>query len=158
MSIALQLPRQHPSARPSILLCVVLSAALVAACGTSTTSVPSGSIATIATPNPTAGPTGSGAATSVTRTFTISMATQTITFVNPGPQTMAESPLTVSATASSGLVVTFTTSTPSVCTTGDPNGATITLVGPGTCTVKADQPGTAVYKPAPTVSRNFTVR
>ena len=64
MSIALQLPRQHPSARPSILLCVVLSAALVAACGTSTTSVPSGSIATIATPNPTAGPTGSGAATS----------------------------------------------------------------------------------------------
>lgn len=61
MSIALQLPRQHPSARPSILLCVVLSAALVAACGTSTTSVPSGSIAT---PNPTAGPTGSGAATS----------------------------------------------------------------------------------------------
>ncbi len=94
--------------------------------------------------------------------LTVSQATvklnQTITFANPGAQTMADSPLTVSATASSGLAVTFTTSTPSVCTAGGENGATITFVAPGMCTVLADQPGNAVYNPASTVSRNFKVK
>ena len=71
---------------------------------------------------------------------------------------MAQSPLTVSATASSGLSVTFTTSTPSVCTAGGLNGATITLIGAGTCTVKADQPGNAIHNPAPTVSQSFKVK
>ena len=97
-------------------------------------------------------------APTVSRSFTVKKVNQTITFANPGAQTMAQPTLTVSATASSGLDVTFTTSTPSVCTAGGLNGATITLVGPGTCTVRADQPGTAVYNPAPTVSRNFTVK
>jgi hypothetical protein len=64
------------------------------------------------------------------------VAEEVITMADPfftdGGQTMAASPLTVSATASSGLVVSFTTSTPLVCTAGGPNGATITFAGPGT--------------------------
>src|SRR5664280_1990507 len=70
---------------------------------------------------------------------------------------MAQSPLTVHATTSTGLTVTFTTSTPSVCTAGGITGATITLVGRGMCTVNANQLGNAVYSPAPTVSQSFRV-
>jgi hypothetical protein len=83
---------------------------------------------------------------------------QAIIFGGLANKTMAQSPVTVSATATSGLAVTFTTSTPSVCTAGGLNGATITLVGPGTCTVRANQSGNAVYNPAFIVSRSFRVR
>jgi hypothetical protein len=69
---------------------------------------------------------------------------------------MAQSPFTVTATASSGLTVMFTTQTPAVCTSSGPNGATITLVGVGTCKVKAFQAGNATYKPA-SKTRSFTV-
>jgi hypothetical protein len=97
-------------------------------------------------------------ASTVSRSFMVRKLNQTIAFGGLANKTMAQSPVTVSATASSGLVVTFTTSTPSVCTAGGLNGATITLVGPGMCTVRADQPGDAVYNPASTVSRSFMVR
>jgi hypothetical protein len=97
-------------------------------------------------------------APTLSQSFRVSKLNQTITFGGLANKTMAHSPVTVHATASSGLAVTFTTSTPSVCTAGGTNGATITLVGPGTCTVKADQPGTAVYNPAPTLSQSFRVR
>jgi hypothetical protein len=105
-----------------------------------------------------AGNTVYSAALPVTQTFAITTASQTIAFGSLKNRRLAQSPFTVDATASSGLTpVTFTTSTPSVCTTGGKNGATITLVGRGTCTVKADQAGNAVYSPAPSVSRSFTV-
>jgi hypothetical protein len=82
---------------------------------------------------------------------------QTITFAALANRTIAESPFTVNATASSGLAVTFTTTTPKVCRTSGPNGQTITLVGAGTCTLRANQAGNLSYSPAPTVSRSFTV-
>lgn len=84
-------------------------------------------------------------------------ANQTITFGNLANRTMLQSPVTVTATASSGLTVSFSTTTPTVCTSGGTNGRTITLVGAGTCTVKADQAGNAAFNPAPSVSRGFTV-
>jgi hypothetical protein len=96
-------------------------------------------------------------ATPVSRSFTVSKASQTITFAALSNKTLAQSPVTVSATASSGLAVSFTTTTPSVCTSGGANGATITLVATGTCTVQASQAGNATYNPATPVSRNFTV-
>jgi hypothetical protein len=138
-------------------LAVTLSSTTLPVCTVSGTTITLVTVGTCTIQADQAGDAIYKAAASVTRSFTISKATQMITFANPGPKTMIQSPLTVSATTSSGLVVMFTTSTPSVCTAGGLNGATITLVGPGTCTVKADQPGNAVYKPAPTVSRNFKV-
>ena len=97
------------------------------------------------------------AATPVTRTFTVSQATQTITFGALPPRSLGQSPFTVSATASSGLTVTFTTSSGSVCTAGGTNGATITLLKAGTCRVVASQAGNATYKAAPNVTQSFTV-
>ena len=102
---------------------------------------------------------GPGAQSALSNSFTpATKLNQAIAFGPLANRTMAQSPLTVHATASSGLAVTFTTSTPSVCTAGGLHGATITLVGPGTCTVKADQPGNAIYNPAPTVSQSLRVR
>jgi hypothetical protein len=95
-------------------------------------------------------------APAVSRNFTVKTA-QTITFGALANKTLAQSPVTVSATASSGLAVTFTTTTATVCTAGGVKGATITLIKTGTCSVKASQAGNSVYNPAPAVSRSFTV-
>ena len=82
---------------------------------------------------------------------------QTITFATLANKTLADSPITASATATSGLAVTYTTSTLTVCTAGGTNGGTITLLAPGTCTVRANQAGDTLYAPAPVVSRSFVV-
>ncbi len=82
---------------------------------------------------------------------------QTITFTNPGGKTLAQSPVTVTAAASSGLAVTFTTSTPAVCTSGGPNGAAISLLTTGSCSITASQPGNQSYDPAASVTRTFNV-
>jgi hypothetical protein len=96
-------------------------------------------------------------APAVNRSFTVSKTNQTISFAALANKTMAQSPVTVVATASSGLTVTFTTTTPAICTSGGTNGATITLVGPGTCNVRATQPGNSFYNAAPAINRSFTV-
>jgi parallel beta-helix repeat protein len=82
---------------------------------------------------------------------------QTITFGTLANKTLVQSPVTVSATASSRLAVTFITTTPTVCTTGGTNGAKITLLKVGTCTVQANQGGNATYSAAKSVNRSFTV-
>ncbi|HWS44719.1 MAG TPA: DUF4082 domain-containing protein [Acidimicrobiia bacterium] len=82
---------------------------------------------------------------------------QTITFAALPNVTVAQTPVTAGATASSGLPVTFTTTTPSVCAAGGTNGSTITLLTNGTCTVNADQSGNDTYNAAPTVTQSFTV-
>jgi hypothetical protein len=93
----------------------------------------------------------------VTQSFTVTAVAQTITFAALANKAGSQSPVTVSATASSKLAVTFTTSTPTICTAGGTNGTTITLVKAGTCTVQANQAGNNVYVPAPAVARSFTV-
>jgi hypothetical protein len=97
------------------------------------------------------------AAFTISESFTVAKAAQTITFGALGDRTALDPPFTVSATASSGLTVTFSTTTPSVCTSGGTNGATITLVVPGTCTVQANQGGSATYNVAQPVPQAFTV-
>jgi phosphodiesterase/alkaline phosphatase D-like protein len=92
-----------------------------------------------------------------TFTTTSNLTAQTITFGALSSKTLAQSPVTVTATASSGLAVTFSTTTPSVCTSGGTNGATVTLTAVGTCTVKADQAGNATFAAAPSVLQSFTV-
>ena len=86
--------------------------------------------------------------------FAVGMVDQTISFGPLANATLADSPVTVSATASSGLTVTFSTTTPAVCVA---SGTSITLVGVGTCTVQADQAGDATYNPAPPVTQSFEV-
>ena len=93
----------------------------------------------------------------MSQSFTVTKAPQTISFGTLANKTLAQSPVTVRATASSGLAVTFTTTTPSVCASGGTNGATISLLTTGTCTVQASQAGNATYNAATPVSQSFTV-
>ena len=95
-----------------------------------------------------AGNANYAAASQVEQTIVVAgtKANQTITFAGLPNKTLAQSPVSVSATASSGLAVTFSSATSSVCSAGD-NGASITLVKAGTCTVEANQAGNATYTP-----------
>ena len=78
---------------------------------------------------------------------------QTITFNNPGSQTVGVN-LNLVATATSGLIVTFTSTTTSVCTV---SGTTATFLTSGTCTIDANQSGNASYSAAPMVPQSFPV-
>jgi hypothetical protein len=93
----------------------------------------------------------------VSRSFTVRKSSQTIVFSSLHNKSLAQSPVLVKATASSGLAVTFTTTTPKVCTPGGTHGASIALVTTGTCTVRASQTGSLIFNPAAPVSRSFTV-
>jgi len=97
------------------------------------------------------------AATPVTQSFTVTgtsgPTSQTITFANPGAQTVG-TPLTLIATASSGLTVSFASQTASVCTV---SGTVATFVAAGTCTIQATQPGNGTYAAATPVTQSFTV-
>ncbi|MDQ1381382.1 MAG: large repetitive protein, partial [Actinomycetota bacterium] len=79
---------------------------------------------------------------------------QSITFTAPPTSTLAQSPVTVSATASSGLPVSFSSSTTSVCTV---SGTTVTLLTTGICTIQADQAGNASFNAATPVQQSFSV-
>ncbi len=94
------------------------------------------------------------AAPSVSQSFTVGKASQTITFGALSNKPVTAADFTVSATASSGLAVTFSSTTTGVCTV---SGSTVHLVTTGTCTIKADQAGNANYNAAPSVSRSFSV-
>jgi hypothetical protein len=78
---------------------------------------------------------------------------QTITFDNPGTQTVGK-PLTLSARASSALAVSFASETASVCTV---SGKKATFFKAGECTVKATQAGNSTYAAAKPVSQSFKV-
>jgi hypothetical protein len=84
---------------------------------------------------------------------TVTQTAQTITFAAIPTQTVG-TPLTLSATASSGLPVSFSSSTTGVCTV---SGTTATFLNTGSCTVAASQAGNSTYAAAKTVSQTFTV-
>jgi hypothetical protein len=99
------------------------------------------------------GDSNNNAASSST-TLTISKATQTITFTAPGsPVTYGVSPISLSATASSGLAVTFSVSS-GPCSA---SGSTLTVTGTGTCVVAANQAGNSDYSAAAQVTQSVTV-
>jgi Bacterial Ig-like domain (group 3) len=89
--------------------------------------------------------------------FAVTKDFQYITFGWLYGKTLSQSPITVSATASSGLPVSFATTTPLVCSSSGTYGTTITLLAPGLCTVVASQGGSAQYLPAASVAEFFTV-
>jgi hypothetical protein len=94
------------------------------------------------------------AATPVSRSFSVTKVSQTITFGALSSEPYGTAPFTVSATASSDLSVSFASSTTSVCTV---SGDTVTLVEGGTCTIKATQAGNVDYDAAASVSQSFLV-
>jgi sugar lactone lactonase YvrE len=94
------------------------------------------------------------AAVSLSRSFTVTQATQTITFATLANRAFSSTPFTVSATASSGLAVTFTSTTPLVCTN---SGNSVTMVAVGTCTIQAAQGGSATWAAATPLPRSFSV-
>ncbi len=93
------------------------------------------------------------AATSVTQSFTVSLAPQTITF-GAIPTQRAATSIALGATASSGLPVSYASSTPLVCSI---SGTSATLLTAGTCNLTASQPGNATYAAATPVTQSFTV-
>ncbi|HEY7439221.1 MAG TPA: fibronectin type III domain-containing protein, partial [Acidimicrobiia bacterium] len=103
-----------------------------------------------------AGTTTSGDASFTTPAGGGGMTDQMISFPQPGGVSLGQSPVTVSATASSGLPVTFSSLTTSVCTASGTSGS-VTLLATGTCTLQADQAGNATFNPAPSVQRSFVV-
>jgi sugar lactone lactonase YvrE len=93
-------------------------------------------------------------AVSSSTTLTISQATQTITFTVPvSPVIYGVSPISLSATASSGLAVNFSVSS-GPCTV---SGNTLTVAGAGTCVVAANQPGNADYSAAAAVVESLVI-
>jgi hypothetical protein len=101
-----------------------------------------------------AGNAGYAAAATVSQSFTVAKADQTIAFSALANKTYGASPFALSATASSGLAVSFVSLTTGVCTL---SGTTVTLRSGGTCTIQALQLGNASYNAAPAVSQSFTV-
>lgn len=97
--------------------------------------------------------TGTGAPSAASNSVT-PLATQTITFNNPGPQNFGTTP-TLTATASSGLTVSFSSSTTAVCTIT--SGGALTFIATGNCSINANQGGNGTYSPAPQVSQQFAV-
>jgi hypothetical protein len=97
-----------------------------------------------------AGNTDYQAATTVTHSFKVTQASQTITFPAIPLQSYG-AVVTLSATASSGLTVSFASTTSTVCTV---SGTTATMISVGTCSIQATQAGNSDYLAAPAVTRN----
>ena len=141
------------SATATSSLAVTFSSATTGVCtvsGTQATFISSGTCTIDANQ---AGNTTYAAAPQVAQSFTVNGEAQTITFNNPGAQTVG-TPLALSATATSSLAVTFSSATTSVCTV---SGTQATFVSSGTCTIDANQAGNSTYAAAPQVAQSFTV-
>jgi len=100
-----------------------------------------------------AGDSNYAAATSAVVSVTVNKTPQTITFKQlSSPVTYGASPLTLSATASSGLPVTFSATGPATV-----NGNALTITGAGYMAVTANQAGNGNYAAALPVSQTITV-
>jgi hypothetical protein len=97
---------------------------------------------------------GNYAAGTQTATFTVATESQTITFTAPtSPVTYGVSPITLSATSTSGLTVTFSV----VSGPGTVSGSTLTITGVGTVVVAANQAGNTNYAAAAQVTQSIVV-
>ncbi|MGA2654246.1 MAG: hypothetical protein ABSF28_27300, partial [Terracidiphilus sp.] len=93
------------------------------------------------------------AAPQIQQSMTVNGEAQTITFGAIAAQAVG-TPLTLSATSTSGLAVTFTSATQTICTV---SGTTATFIASGTCTIDANQAGNSAYAAAPMVQQSFAV-
>jgi hypothetical protein len=92
--------------------------------------------------------------TSLSQTFTIVKAAQTIAFAAIAGKTYGDDVFPVSPTSSAGLAVTVSSSTTGVCTVGNTG---IAIKGAGTCTLSASQAGNGNYESGTAVERSFAV-
>jgi len=99
-----------------------------------------------------AGNSAYSAAPSVSQTFAIAKASQTIAFGPLPNRTIGAADFTVSAAASSGLAVSFAAS--GTCTVA---GSTVHLTGVGSCTITAAQAGNANFNAATPVAQTFSI-
>ena len=106
-----------------------------------------------------AGNANYAAAAPAVQSFTIGMASQTITFGPLSGVTFGAAAFTVTATSSSGLAVSFTSATPLVCAVSGStvSGSTVTPVAVGTCSIAAGQNGNASYSAAAPVVQSFAI-
>src|SRR5882724_1288016 len=91
-------------------------------------------------------------ATDAPQSFTITKASQTITFGALAGKNFGDADFTVSATASSSLPVSFAAS--GNCSIA---GLTVHIVGAGSCTITASQEGDSNYNSATDVPQSFTI-
>lgn len=94
------------------------------------------------------------AATSVSQSFMVNKASQTVTFAPSTSIGFSATTIPLTATASSGLMVGLASTTNSVCTL---SGNALTTVALGTCTITASQGGSANYLAATPVVQNVTI-
>ena len=93
-------------------------------------------------------------AVAITQFFSVTAASQTITFSQPADAVLGSGTVPLTASASSGLAVSFASTISSVCTV---NGSTATLVSVGICAVTASQAGNGSNLAATPVTRTFGV-
>jgi DnaJ-class molecular chaperone len=93
------------------------------------------------------------AAVPVDQSFTVSKASQLITFNTPANKIFGDAPFNLVASSSSGLPVTFGIVSGPATLSND----TITLTDVGVVTVRASQAGNANYNAATSVDRSFNV-
>jgi hypothetical protein len=94
------------------------------------------------------------AAAEVVRTFTISPATQTISFPAVGSHPLSVGSIRILASATSGLTVELASETPAVCSVSGPN---VTFLRAGNCQVRATQPGSANFTAAASAAQIFEI-
>ena len=116
----------------------------------------------------TGGHTYSPAATVYLTIVVSTLATQNITFVNPGDQVVSTFPTTIasnavskdSSSSATGLSINLATFTPSVCSV-NANGTSIDLLKLGQCTITASQgggtSGAVTYAAASNVTQTFQI-
>ncbi|WP_395736508.1 beta strand repeat-containing protein [Prosthecobacter sp.] len=85
----------------------------------------------------------------------VTQAAQTITFANPGTQS-AGTPVTLSATASSGLTVRFSVVS-GAAQIDDSSNTLLKFTGSGSVTIRASQSGSSTFAAATSVTQTFTV-
>ena len=101
-----------------------------------------------------AGNANYNSAGSKTETLNVSRASQTITFTTIPALTYGGSPITLTATSTSGLTVTFVSSNSSIASI---SGNTLTIVGAGSCNITAEQSGNTNYAAATNVVQSITI-
>ncbi len=93
-------------------------------------------------------------AASVTQSFNVNKASQTISFAALADKTYGDASFTLAASSDAGLAVTYSSTTTSVCNV---SGSTVSVVAAGTCSLTASQVGDSHYNAAASVTRSFTV-
>jgi DNA-binding beta-propeller fold protein YncE len=96
-------------------------------------------------------------ASPISQSFSVSLASQTISFPTiPNQAINTAIPVTLTAASSAGLPIAYSSSTPAICQASTAT-ATATLLASGTCTIEASQSGNSTFAAASSVSQSFSV-